>query len=546
MGLQGWKGKSRARRGLWRPGPKWQDGALLAPLGREDDNAAPLASAAALVVLLIGARVGSAQESRFGDFETHGDVGSPKLAGSASWNAESQEYVLTAAGANLWAKRDEFHYTWRRLSGDFILQARVEFVGQGVDPHRKAGLLVRSSLDDDSPYADAVTHGDGLTSLQYRRTKGAVTEQVVSEAKGADFLQLERRGNVFTMSVARFGELLTVSRLEELPLGDEVYVGLFLCSHNVDVVEKAIFKDVRVIRPAKVGFTPYRDYIGSVLEILDVESGRRQVVRRSAEPFEAPNWTHRRQGAALQHERRRRRARADPPLRPRHAPVDGRRHRLRDPQQQRPRAVLRRHAARDQRPEPGGAALDRLRAAGDGGHAEEDHAAHAVVPARLVARRQDARLHGRPRTASSTSTRAPPTAAARRRTSRSGRGSTTAPSTRPDGRYIYFNSVRNGPMQIFRMKPDGSEQATVTNDDLNNWFAHFSPDGKRFAFISYGKDVAPADHPYYKQVYIRLRATERGPARVIAYVYGGQGTINVPSWSPDGKKLAFVSNNDLN
>src|SRR4029453_15234437 len=81
--------------------------------------------AVALAVLLLGARFGSAQESRFGDFETHGDGGSPKLAGSAAWNAESQEYVLTAAGANLWAKRDEFHYAWRRLSGDFILQARV-------------------------------------------------------------------------------------------------------------------------------------------------------------------------------------------------------------------------------------------------------------------------------------------------------------------------------------------------------------------------------------------------------------------------------------
>jgi len=145
----------------------------------------------AFATLLIGAVLVSAQE-RFGDFETHGDVGSPKLAGSASWNAEAQEYTLTAGGVNMWAKRDEFHYAWRRLAGDFILQARVEFVGQGTDPHRKAGLIVRSTLDDDSPYADAVTHGDGLTSLQYRRTKGAITEQVVSEAKGADFLQLER------------------------------------------------------------------------------------------------------------------------------------------------------------------------------------------------------------------------------------------------------------------------------------------------------------------------------------------------------------------
>ena len=161
-------------------------------------------------------------------------------------------------------------------------------MGQGVDPHRKAGLLVRGSLDEDSPYADAVVHGDGLTSLQSRREKGGLTEQIVSAVKGADFLQLERRGNRFTMSAARFGEPLATSVLEELPLGDEVYVGLFLCSHNVDVVEQAIFRDVRIIRPAKADFTPYRDYIGSVLEILDVETGRRQVVRRSAEPFEAP------------------------------------------------------------------------------------------------------------------------------------------------------------------------------------------------------------------------------------------------------------------
>src|SRR4029453_3978164 len=164
--------------------------------------------AAALVLLLIGDRIGAGQEGPFAALRTADPGG--------------EELVLPAAGANLWAKRDEFHYAWRRLSGDFILQARVEFVGQGRDPHRKAGLLVRSTLDDDSPYADAVTHGDGLTSLQYRRTKSAITEQVVSEAKGADFLQLERRGNVFTMSVARFGELLTVSRLEGPPLRDEV------------------------------------------------------------------------------------------------------------------------------------------------------------------------------------------------------------------------------------------------------------------------------------------------------------------------------------
>ena len=91
-------------------------------------------------------------------------------------------------------------------------------------------------------------------------------------------------------------------------------------------------------------------------------------------------------------------------------------------------------------------------------------------------------------------------------------------------------------MQIWRMKPDGTEPEQVTNDEYNNWFPHLSPDGKWIAFIAFPKEVAPADHPYYKHVYLRLMPAEGGAARVIAYVYGGQGTINVPSWSPDGRQ----------
>jgi hypothetical protein len=160
-----------------------------------------------------------------------------------------------------------------------------------VDPHRKLGWMVRSSLDTDSPYADATVHGDGLTSLQYRRTKGAITEQVQSAVKGPDVIQFEKKGNTYTFSAARFGETFTSCQLADLEVGDEPYVGLFLCSHNSNVVERAVFRDVRIIRPAKDNFVPYRDYIGSILEILEVESGRRQIIHRSAQPFEAPNWT---------------------------------------------------------------------------------------------------------------------------------------------------------------------------------------------------------------------------------------------------------------
>ncbi len=117
------------------------------------------------------------------------------------------------------------------------------------------------------------------------------------------------------------------------------------------------------------------------------------------------------------------------------------------------------------------------------------------------------------------------------------------PEYTPDGKYIYFNSVRSGLMQVWRMKADGSEQEQITNDSLDNWFPHISPDGKSIVFISFlPSEVRPDDHPFYKHVYLRIMPFEGGKPKVIAYLYGGQGTINTPSWSPDSKRVAFISN----
>jgi len=116
------------------------------------------------------------------------------------------------------------------------------------------------------------------------------------------------------------------------------------------------------------------------------------------------------------------------------------------------------------------------------------------------------------------------------------------PEYSPDGRYIWFNSVRSGLMQIWRMEADGANPVHMFQEDANCWFPHVSPDGAWVVYIAYDKDeVAPGDHPANKQVELRLAPAAGGASRTIVKLFGGQGTINVNSWAPDSRTLAFVS-----
>lgn len=116
------------------------------------------------------------------------------------------------------------------------------------------------------------------------------------------------------------------------------------------------------------------------------------------------------------------------------------------------------------------------------------------------------------------------------------------PEYSPDGRHIWFNSTRTGFMQVWRMNADGSDQTQMTFDESNNWFPHVSPDGLSVAFLTYRKgDVAPNDHPANKEVEIRIMPVSGGEERTLVKLFGGQGTINVNSWSPDSRHIAFVS-----
>jgi hypothetical protein len=184
-----------------------------------------------------------------GIFEGHGDVGAPRLAGTANFDPATGLYTLTAAGVNMWDVRDEFQFVWTRVTGDFSIEADVTFIGTSAEKHRKAGCIARVDLTDHAPYADAALHaGDGLTSLQFRRVAGAITEQVVAPMTFANRIRFERTGSGFRFVAARSGHAPVTTQVDDLDLGATLYVGLFLCSHHADTIERATFGNVRIVQ----------------------------------------------------------------------------------------------------------------------------------------------------------------------------------------------------------------------------------------------------------------------------------------------------------
>ena len=492
------------------------------------------------LILVVPGNVAAAQNP-IGIFDGQTDVGRVQHAGTASFDSARQRYVIAGSGRNMWGAQDDFRFVWKRLSGNFILSTRASFVGKGVEPHRKIGWTIRPTLEPNAAHVSAAVHGNGLVSLQFRRATGATTEEIKAPDSLPDpnvIVQLERRDGTFLMSVARFGDTLVTRQLTGVSLPDTVYVGLFVCAHNDTTVERGVFSNVRITTPPKRDFVPYRDYIGSNLEVLEVGTGNATIIHRYRGSFQAPNWTP--DGKALIYAQEGRLYRFDlaslsaAPINTGFATRNNNDHVLSFDGRM---LGISHHTAEDS----GASIVYTVPAAGG-------------TPTRVTAK-GPSYLHGWSpdgRWLVYTGQRNNefdvykiPAAGGDETRLTSTPGLDDGPEFTPDGKYIYFNSSRTGRMQIWRMRPDGSGQEQITNDGFNNWFPHISPDGKWIAYIAFPPDVAPDDHPFYKHVLIRLMPIGGGPARVIAYVYGGQGTINVPSWSPDGKRLAFVSNSWL-
>jgi len=478
-----------------------------------------------------------AQTNSTGIFDSQNDIGKVKHKGSGSYDSKSQEYRLSGSGSNIWANHDEFHFIWKRMKGDFILRTNASFIGKGVEEHRKIGWMVRSLLDSNSKHISAVVHGAGLTSLQFRKTTAGITEEKKFELTSADVIQLERRGNTYTMSVARKGDLFVSQEISDVDLGDDVYVGLFICAHNANVTERAVFNNVRIVVPAPAGLVPYRQYLGSDIEILDLETQNSKIIYQSPRSLQAPNWM--KDGNHLLYN------------------SEGLLYTF-DLKTITP-SVLNTGSAKNNNndhvisfdgkwlaissSDKSGNSIGWVLPISGG----EPRRINEIGPSYMHGWSPDGKylVFCGSRNEEYDVYRIPAAGEPEVRLT-SSPGLDDGPEYSPDGKYIYFNSVRSGLMQVWRMKADGSEQTQLTNDDYNNWFPHVSPDGKWIEYITFLKsEVAPGDHPFYKHVYLRVMPVEGGPSKVVAYLYGGQGTINTPSWSPDSKHLAFVSNTNL-
>lgn len=492
-----------------------------------------------LTLLALAAGNVHSQNKDLGIFNGYGDVGTGVKPGSATYIPNTGQYIISGAGYNVWGDHDEFQYVWKKMKGDFVLNARAEFLGTWVDYHRKVGWMVRKSLDGNAAHVNAVEHGDGLTSLQFRRTAGAQTEEHKLKMTHANILQLERKGNRYLMRAAIFGQPFMTDTLADLDLGDEVYVGLFVGSHNSDVLETGVFSNVSITVPFK-GEADQRTpmTLASNLELLDIASGNRETVYQVPYSIQGPNWS--KDGKTIYFN--------DSKGLLQQFDLAGRRASIintGDVKNNNNDHVLSfdgtQYGLSSSVKELGGSIIYTVPVTGG-------------IP-KQVTPRGPSYLHGWSPDGKSLvfcgerngefDVYKIPAAGGKEQRLTDAKGLDDGPEYTPDGKYIYFNSVRSGTMQIWRMQPDGSGQEQVTNDELNNWFAHISPDGKWLVFLSFLQEETPAGiHPPYKHVYIRLMPFAGGKPKVLAYVYGGQGSINTPSWSPDSKRVAFVSNTD--
>lgn len=458
--------------------------------------------------------------------------------GNLTFDSTRQCFLLPTRTDQLKNKINLASFGSVQVSGPWILQADVVF--PELNPLSAAGIRFQATADPDAAFVMAQITGDGSAVVSFREIDHGPVQSTPPQGKRFHSLQFERADDQIIIKAAHPNEEWQTIGSLRIPPPDAGQIGIFDQYPDPSPALKPAFRNVRLTLPAASDFRPYKDYIGSRLEILHVEEAIRETVFETPDCIEAPNWTP--DGRQLVYNSKGRLFRFDLETR--------------TPSQIDTGFAIANNNDHGISPCGKWIALSHHRADRSPG---ADSSVY-VVPfeggtPKLVTDLSPSYWHAW----SPDGTHLIYTG------DRSGHydiysipiegGPETNLTNHPmlddgadysaDGQWIYFNSLRTGTMQIWRMRPDGSKPEQITFDSFNDWFPHPSPDGKWIVFLSYPADIPFGDHPYYRHVMIRIMPTSGGAPRVIARLYGGQGNLNVPSWAPDSRALAFVSHTRL-
>ena len=469
-----------------------------------------------------------------GLFTDHSNVG--EAEGGAEFDAKAGAYKLTGSGANIWANADAFHFVWKQVSGDVSLSADNAFIGTGKNPHRKVVLMVRQSLDAGSPYADVAIHGDGMMSLQYRTAANQQTRETRSLVTGPGAtVRLERHADQFNMVVNKPGQDQDEPpNLTTVVMRDPVYVGIGISSHEALVTESSLVSNVRL------DVTP-RTKIHSKISIYDTVTKKVDVIYTADRVFEAPNWSP--DGTYLM------------------VNSGGDLYRLAPQPDAEPQKITlseKVNSNNDHGITKDGKVIA-ISGRGQGTGSQVFISKSDGSGTRLAASGVPSYFHGfspegkwfaytGERAGNFDLYRMEVEGGVEQRLT-THKALDDGPDYSPDGKWIYLNSERTGHMQVWRIPADGAGDndewaEQVTHGDLCDWFPHPSPNGKQMVMISFAKGTK--GHPPNRQVQLRIMPMpgdklKKVEPKTIVELFGGQGTINVNSWSPDSKRFAFVS-----
>jgi len=478
-----------------------------------------------------------------GIFKNRMDLSNTKKEGPFQYIKQSQLYKLKSADPNIEFNNSE--YLFNEITGNFILTANFKLINKELDPDIKVGWMIRNTDKENSEAISVSINGNGLICLECGGFKdelnGNDKEPKLNTKKKYEILQLERKGTALILRAASFGEPLQLigrQNIEDLP--DVVLAGVYIVSANSDPDLKAEIYNVRIDQPVSDDYnTDKEGYLGCRLEILDPFNGKRKVIYEKPDRFEAPNWMPDGKKLLFNMEgslykipitggnlEKLNTGFADRNNNDHGISFDGK------------TLAISHH--REDLP-GGGSTIYTLPLKGGVPKmvtSETPSYWHGWAPNNkevvYVAQRKEEKIYN--------IYKASIESGQETKLTHFTSGHIDGPEYSPDGKYIYYNSTESGIMQLWRMSPEGSNREQLTFDEGNDWFPHISPDGKWILYLSFSSDIPVNSHPSYKQVTLKMMPVNGGESKVVAYMYGGQGTINVPSWSPDSKYVAFVSN----